>query len=121
MSESAASDIVEFGFQIDATQGETAVNVAALDHVIAPVLGEIGNGFSIPPSHRRMAVRFRQEPPSPRQQPGQQLWDVFVGVRQRGDAIVLGEEVLYAVERAGVRFEQMAQIVLTNGCQEAAF
>jgi hypothetical protein len=110
------------GFQIYATQGEAAVNVSALDHVITPVLGEIGRWQILDPAlASENAVRFRQEQLSQRRQPGQELWDVCVGVRGVGDAIVLGEEVFHAVERAGLRFEQMSQIVFTNGYQETAF
>lgn len=56
-----------------------------------------------------------------RQEPGQQFWDVFVGVCGVGDATVLGEEIFHAVERAGMRFGQMSQALYNNGCQEAAF
>ncbi|WP_241962284.1 hypothetical protein [Rhodococcus opacus] len=38
-----------------------------------------------------------------------------------GNATVLGEMVFHAVERAGVLFGQMSQILYNNGYQEAAF
>lgn len=79
------ADVLEFGFQIYATHNEAADYASALDHVIAPVLGEIGRWQILDPTLApENSVRFRQEPSSARQQPGQQFWDVFVGVRGVG-------------------------------------
>ncbi|UNN05037.1 barstar family protein [Rhodococcus opacus] len=116
------ADVLEFGFQIYATQSEAADYVSALDRVVAPVLAGIGRWQILDPTlASENAVRFHQQHPSSRQQPGQQLWDVLVGVRGVGDAMVLGEEIFHAVERAGMLSGQMSQILYNNGYQEAAF
>lgn len=116
------ADVLEFGFQIYATSDEAADYVSALDQVIAPVLGEIGRWQILDPALvPENSVRFHREHPSTRRQPGQQFWDVFIGVRGVGDALALGEEIFRAVERAGMLFEQMSQTLYNIGYQEAAF
>ncbi|MBT2274009.1 hypothetical protein, partial [Rhodococcus qingshengii] len=116
------ADVLEFGFQIYATSDEAADYASALDQLIAPVLGEIGRWQILDPTLApENAVRFRQEHSSARQQPAQQLWDVFIGVRGVGDAMALGEEIFHAVERAGLHFEQMSQTLYNISYQESAF
>ncbi|MDZ7917400.1 MAG: barstar family protein [Rhodococcus sp. (in: high G+C Gram-positive bacteria)] len=116
------ADVLEFGFQIYATSDEAADYVSALDQVIAPVLGEIGRWQILDPALvPENSVRFHREHPSTRRQPGQQFWDVFIGVRGVGDAMALGEEIFRTVERSGMLFEQMSQTLYNIGYQEAAF
>lgn len=86
------ADVLEFGFRIYATSDEAAGYVSALDKVVAPVLGEIGRWQILDPALvPENSVRFHREHPSARRQPGQQFWDVFIGVRGVGDAMALGE------------------------------
>ncbi|MDZ7910895.1 MAG: barstar family protein [Rhodococcus sp. (in: high G+C Gram-positive bacteria)] len=116
------ADVLEFGFQIYATHNEAADYASALDQVITPVLGELGRWQILDPALApENSVRFHREHPSSPQQSGQQFWDVFVGVRGVGAAMVLGEEIFHAVERAGMLFEQMSQTLYNIGYQEAAF
>lgn len=108
------SVIVVFGFDIYATPSEAEEYAAELQTAVAPLLGKVGRyqtRTKVATAERAAQFRAFHSRSGPQRTPGQNLVDVSIGVRGRGDWNVLGEDIYHAVTAAKLRFVQMTDRV----------
>lgn len=111
------STIVVISFQIYATPAEAEACAAAIGTAVAPVLDSVGSWEMRPPQRvpARNGGAAARHPSSGRlRAPGDELFDVDLAVRGRGDRSLLGDAVLRAVQSAHLRFERMTETSFTG-------
>ncbi|SNT40197.1 Barstar (barnase inhibitor) [Rhodococcoides kyotonense] len=104
------SVVVVFSFDIYATPAEAEQYAVDLQTATAQVLDEIGRyqiRSEIASSDHATKFEEFHSRSGPQCMPGQNLVDVSIGVRGRGDQNVLGEDIYHAVTAARLRFVQM--------------
>jgi hypothetical protein len=117
------SVVLVFGFDIYATPAEAEQYAIDLHTATAPLLDEIGRyqiRSEIASSDRATKFEKFHSRSGPQRMPGQNLVDVSIGVRGRGDQNLLGEDIYHAVAEAKLRFVQMTDRVATGTDLELA-
>lgn len=108
------SAIIVLSFDLYATPAEAEQFATELQTIVAPLLGKVGR------YQTRTAVASAEDTAQfeafhsrsgPQRTLGQNLVDVSIGVRGRGDWNVLGEAIYQAVTAAKLRFVQMTDRV----------
>lgn len=116
------SVIVVFAFDIYATPAEAEQYAAELQTVVAPLLGKVGRyqtRTEIASAERAAQFEAFHSRSGPQRTLGQNLVDVSIGLRGRGDWNVLGEDIYHAVTAAKLRFVQMTDRVAAGADLDA--
>ena len=101
-------DLVEQVLQIYADEASASKYFAALNQALADTLAAHGRWQILNPvlASERVATLHAENRPEP-PPTGTQLWEILIGLRGAGDHTVLGDQLVHALSKSGLRFDQL--------------